>query len=443
MKIKISDNFTLKKILLFSLPCIGMQLVDNTYQLVDGYFISNYLGEEVFAAENMIYPPLVLLMSIGLVIGAGGSAIISSYLGEGKKEEAKQTLTMLSVFLFVVSVILSAISFIFMAAISKIAGATDNTISFCTAYGRILAVFMPAQIMNFAFQEFLIVADESKLGLFVSIVNAVTNIILDFLFVGVFGFGLPGAAAATGIAWCVSGIVAIVYFLNRNHELHFSSFPIHFKDIGLSLTNGSSEMVDGISYAIVAVIFNRCLVRLLSERGVAAYAVTEYVTGTFYAIFMGFGIAIIPVFGYRLGEKNFDEVKRLRNMGFKISLVAGGIMAVCSLIFAPICSQIFVGYDTVLKDMSTLALRICGISFLIGGFNMFSSSYFTGLSNGLFSAIIAFARSFVFPIVFVFLLPYIFGSEAIWYTTLMAEAVTMIITIYLHIIGTKKMMDVD
>ncbi|SEK48297.1 putative efflux protein, MATE family [Butyrivibrio sp. ob235] len=430
--IKISDKFTLKKMILFSLPCIGMQLVDNTYQVVDGYFISNFLGEEVFAAENMIFPPLALLMSLGLVVGAGGSAIIAALLGEGKDEEARKTMSMLSAFLLIFGTIVSAVAFVFMTQIAKIVGATDELVPYCAAYGRILAVFMPAEMMNYAFQEYLVTADEGRLGLIVSVVNAVTNIILDFLFVGILGFGLTGAAVATGIAWCVSLVVAVRYFVDKKHNLHLTSFKIHVNYIGQALGNGSSEMVDAVSYAVVAIIFNKRLITLLATRGVSAYAVTEYVTGIFYAVFMGFGIAMIPVFGYRFGEKNYDELTRLRNEGIKLSLIWGSIMLAISMVFSPLISQIFVGYDTVLADMSTYALRVCGAAFLLSGVNMFSSSFFTGISDGLSSAIIAFTRSFFMPIVLVYLLPYLFGKDSIWYTALVAEIITIVIVVILN-----------
>ncbi|WP_026670220.1 MATE family efflux transporter [Butyrivibrio sp. AE3006] len=426
-KISISDHFTVKKILLFALPCIGMQLVDNTYQVVDGYFISNFLGEDVFAAENMIFPPLALLMSIGLVVGAGGSAIIASYLGEGMEDKARQTLSMLSTILLIVGSIISAVSFVFMHGIAVIAGATEDLVDYCAVYGRILAVFMPVQMMNYAFQEYLVAADNGKLGFFVSVVNAVTNIILDFLFVGFFGWGLWGAALATGIAWCVSCMVAIKYFADRNHKLHFAGFHVNYKDVFQALGNGSSEMVDAVSYVIVAIIFNRRLVTLLAARGVAAYAVTEYVTGVFAAIFMGLGIAMIPVIGYRYGEKNFEELKGLRREGLRLSLIFGISMMLIALLLSGIIADIFVGYDPQLKDMAVYALRICALAYALSGINMFSSSFFTGISDGLASALIAASRSFVMPIIFIFVLPLMFGHDGIWYTTLVAEVITTIV----------------
>jgi len=437
-KIKISDRFTAGRMLRFAIPCIGMQIVDNTYQMVDGYFVSNYLGEEIFAAENMIFPPLSLLLALGLVLGAGGSAIISSYLGEGKNDDARQALSMVSLFLLIAGVIVSALAFVFMPHIAALSGATKGLIPHCTVYGRVLAAFMPVQMLNYAFQEYLVAADEGKLGFISSVVNAVSNIILDYLFIAVFKYGLAGAAAATGIAWCFSLLVSLIYFLNKKHNLHFVRFKIKVKDILKSLLNGSSEMVDAVSYAIVGIVINRRLIALFSERGVSSFAVTEYVSGVFAAVLMGFGIAMIPVFGYRFGEKNYDELKRLRNTGLKIVVILGVIMTAIAISLSSVISGVFVGYDNELKDMATHALRICSLGYIICGINMFSSSVFTGVSDGLSSAIIAFMRSFIMPIAFVYALHAVFGKDAVWFTSLSSEIVTIVLVVILYKIKFPK-----
>ncbi|MCR4922933.1 MAG: MATE family efflux transporter [Lachnospiraceae bacterium] len=430
--IKISDHFTVGKMLWFAIPCIGMQIVDNTYQVVDGYFVSNVLGEEVFAAENMIFPPLFLLLALGLVLGAGGSAIISSYLGAGKDDVARETLSMISLFLLIGGIIISALAYIFMPDIAEMSGATKELVPYCTVYGRILAVFMPVQMLNYAFQEYLVVADEANLGFVSSLVNAVSNIILDYLFLVRFNCGLVGAAVATGIAWCFSLLVSLIYFLNKKHNLHFVPFKINFKDILQTLINGSSEMVDAASYAIVGIFFNRRLIELLSARGVASYAVTEYVSGVFIAVMMGFSIAIIPVVGYRFGEKNYDELERLRNTGLKIVIIQGLIAAAISIIFSRVIADVFVGYDKELKNMASHALRICALAYILCGINMFASTVFTGVSDGLSSALISFLRSFILPVIFVFSLPAVFGNGAVWFTSLCSEIVTILCVVILY-----------
>ena len=296
-KIQISDHFKMSTILLFALPSIGMQIVDNTYQIADGFFISNYIGEAAFEAENLIFPPLLIVMSVGLMFGTGASALISKELGEGKKERAKELLSMTIGVLMAVGILLSALLYILVPSISRWVGASEAMMEGCITYGRILAIFMPFQMLSMAFHTLLITADRPGLGLITTISNAVANILLDWLFVAVFKWGMRGAAIATGLAWLISAIIPTVYFFNKKHELHFVKPQMDIKALGQSLYNGGSEMVDAISYALVAVIYNLQLIRYLGDDGVGAYAVSEYVGGLFIAVFYGVSMSIVPVVG--------------------------------------------------------------------------------------------------------------------------------------------------
>ena len=315
-KIQISDHFKISTMLLFSLPSIGMQIVDNTYQIADGYFISNYISEEAFEAENLIFPVLLIVMYVGLMFGTGASALISKELGEGKKERANQLLSMSIAVLTAVGLILSAALFILMPTICRWVGATEEMMDHIVVYGRVLACFMPFQMLSMAFHPLLITANRPGLGLVTTISNATVNILLDYLFVAVFGWGMRGAAIATGIAWLISAIVPLVFFINKKHPLHFVRPCRDLGALGRTLYNGASEMVDGVSYAIVAMIFNLQLLRWMGNAGVGAYAVSEYVSGLFIAIFYGISMSIVPVVGYQLGRKDVSELRSLRRNGF-------------------------------------------------------------------------------------------------------------------------------
>ena len=365
-KIQISDHFKMSTILLFALPSIGMQIVDNTYQIADGFFISNYIGEAAFEAENLIFPPLLIVMSVGLMFGTGASALISKELGEGKKERAKELLSMTIGVLTAVGILLSALLYILVPSISRWVGASEAMMEGCITYGRILAIFMPFQMLSMAFHSLLITADRPGLGLITTISNAVANILLDWLFVAVFKWGMRGAAIATGLAWLISAIIQAVYFFNKKHELHFVKPQMDIKALGQSLYNGGSEMVDAISYALVAVIYNLQLIRYLGDDGVGAYAVSEYVGGLFIAVFYGVSMSIVPVVGYHLGKGNKEELHCLKRYGLILMGIFGVIMAGLSIALADPISRIFVGYNDVLTALSTHALRIISFSFLLG-----------------------------------------------------------------------------
>ena len=425
-KIQISDHFKISTMLLFSLPSIGMQIVDNTYQIADGYFISNYISEEAFEAENLIFPVLLIVMYVGLMFGTGASALISKELGEGKKERANQLLSMSIAVLTAVGLILSAALFILMPTICRWVGATEEMMDHIVVYGRVLACFMPFQMLSMAFHPLLITANRPGLGLVTTISNATVNILLDYLFVAVFGWGMRGAAIATGIAWLISAIVPLVFFINKKHPLHFVRPCRDLGALGRTLYNGASEMVDGVSYAIVAMIFNLQLLRWMGDAGVGAYAVSEYVSGLFMAIFYGISMSIVPVVGFQLGRKDVSELRSLRRNGFVLMSGLGIIMTGLGIGLADPVSRLFVGYNEQLTALSVEALRIISFSYLLNGVTTFSSSYFTGLNQGSASLAIAAVKGFIGPLAAVFTLPLIIGPKGMWFSTPAAEILAMI-----------------
>lgn len=424
--------------LLFSLPSIGMQIVDNTYQIADGYFISNFISEEAFEAENLIFPALLIVMYVGLMFGTGASALISKELGEGKKERANQLLSMSIAVLTAVGLILSAALFILMPTICRWVGATEEMMDHIVVYGRVLACFMPLQMLSMAFHPLLITANRPGLGLVTTISNAAVNILLDYLFVAVFGWGMRGAAIATGIAWLVSAIVPLVFFINKKHPLHFVRPCRDLGALGRTLYNGASEMVDGVSYAIVAMIFNLQLLRWMGNDGVGAYAVSEYVSGLFMAIFYGISMSIVPVVGYQLGRKDVGELRSLRRNGFVLMGGLGIIMTGLGIGLADPVSRLFVGYNEQLTALSVEALRIISFSYLLNGITTFSSSYFTGLNQGSASLAIAAVKGFIGPLAAVFTLPLIIGPKGMWLSTPAAEILALITAAVLFLWWKKR-----
>ena len=437
-RIQLSDHFKCSTLLLFSLPSIGMQLVDNTYQIADGYFISNFIGEKAFEAENLIFPPLLIVMYVGLMFGTGASALISKELGEGKKERANRLLSMTIAVLAVAGVLLSAALYFLLPTITRWVGASEAMAPDCITYGRVLAFFMPFQMLSMAFHPLLITAERPGLGLGTTIANAAANILLDFLFVAVFGRGMKGAAIATGLAWMVSAAIPFVYFLNRKHPLHFVRPCRDIGALGRTLYNGASEMVDAVSYAVVALIFNLQLLRWLEEDGVGAYAVSEYVAGVFIAVFYGISMSVVPAVGYQLGQKNVAELRSLRKTGITLMAITGIVMTGLGIGLAHPISRIFVGYNKELTELSVQALRIISLSYLLNGITTYSSSYFTGLNQGSASLAIAAVKGFIGPLAMIFLLPLVMGAAGLWYATPAAEILAALTALPLFIWWRKK-----
>lgn len=437
-KIQLSDHFTASKILLFSLPSIGMQLVDNTYQVADGYFISNYIGSSAFAAENLIFPPLAVVAGIGMMFGSGGAALISHALGESNQEKANQRLTLTITILIIAGVLSSILLFLFMPLIARLVGASEALVPYCVEYGRILAVCMPFCMLNAAFHPLLITANRPGLGLLVSILNASVNIVLDWVAIALLGWGLKGAALATGLAWFISALVPLYYFTKRKHALHFGPFRFDAKDLGRTCYNGSSEMADAVSYALVAMLFNGQLLRYAGEAGVDAYAVSEYVGGIFLAIFFGIAMSITPVVGFHLGQENKAEVRSVRKTGTLVMGTLGIVMAAVSYVFAAPIANIFVGYDQTLMALAVEALHIIAFSYLLSGLTTFYSAFFTGMGDGTASLAVAVAKSFVFPVAGLLLLPLALGRIGIWLATPLAEIFAALTVVFFLLRYRKK-----
>jgi putative MATE family efflux protein len=425
-RIQLSDHFKLSTILLFSLPSIGMQIVDNTYQVADGYFISNYIGEAAFEAENLIFPPLLIVMYVGLMFGTGASALISRELGEAHREKANAILSMTMLALAAIGLLLSAALYFLLPDVARWVGASDALLPNCVTYGRVLSLFMPFQMLSIAFHPLLITAERPGLGLVTTIANAVANILLDWLFVAVLGWGMEGAAVATGIAWTISAVIPLVYFSNRNHSLHFTRPALDLAALGQTVYNGASEMVDAVAYAVVALIFNLQMLRYLGEDGVGAYAVSEYVGGLFSAVFYGVSMSIVPVVGYHLGQKNKAELHSLRRNGHVLMGLFGLAMTGLCLAMAEPISRFFVGYNTSLSALAAHALRLVSLSFLLGGITTYSSSFFTGLNEGGASLIIAAVKGFVGPLAAVWLLPLLIGEDGLWLSLPLAELLAVV-----------------
>lgn len=430
MNIQLSEHFTYKKLLRFILPSIVMMVFTSIYSVVDGIFVSNFVGKSAFASINLVMPYLMGISALGFMIGTGGSALVSKTLGEGKKERANQYFSMLVMITFIGGLALSVLSFIFMKQIAMIFGATGELIGYCTLYGRISCISLTAFMLQNVFQSFFVAAGKPHLGLKVIVAAGCTNIILDALFIAGLHFGIAGAALATMTSEFIGGLVPVIYFLRKNDSLLHFVKPVFDGHIFLkTCTNGSSELMTNLSMSVVNALYNLQLMRLAGENGVAAYGAVMYVNFIFVATFLGYSIGCAPVISYHYGAGNHAELKNLFRKSMSIILIWGIILFGIAQLLAPVLSKIFVGYNADLYAMTLHGFRVYAIAFLIIGINIFGSSFFTALNNGLISAAISFLRTLVFQIILVLALPIWFGINGIWSAISVAEALTLIVTV--------------
>ena len=429
MKIQLSEHFTYSKLLRFTFPSIIMMIFTSIYSVIDGLFVSNFAGKTALAAINIIYPFIMAVGALGFMMGTGGSALVGRLLGEGEKEKANKTFSLIVYTTAIAGILLSALAFLLVPTVSRLFGASGQLLDYCILYGRICFLSMPCFMLQNVFQCFFITAEKPRLGLDVVLSAGITNMVLDFLFVAVFGLGLKGAAIATVCGEIIGGLVPILYFAGRNHSLLRLGRPSF--DAGSILktcTNGSSELMTELSSSVVTVLYNTQLMKIAGENGVAAYSTIMYVNFTFVAIFLGYSLGSAPIISFHYGAGNHDELKNMRKKSLRLIAVWGIGMTIISHIFALPFARFFVGYDSELLAMTIHGFRIYAFVYLLNGFNIFGSSFFTALNNGMVSATISFLRTLVFEVICILLLPVFFGIDGIWSAVLVAEALALCVT---------------
>ena len=429
-KIQLSDHFGYGRLIRFSLPSVTMMIFTSIYGIVDGLFVSNFVGKTPFGAINLIMPILMIIGSIGFMMGAGGTAIVSKTLGEKNSVLAKKYFSLFVYFTLVTGTLLAILGVILIRPLSVLLGAEGEMLECCVKYGRIVIAAMPAFMLQNLFQSFFVVAEKPKLGLAVTVIAGVTNMILDALFVAVLDMGLEGAALATSISQIIGATIPMIYFARPNSSLlSLTKTSLYGQALIRSITNGSSELMSNISSSVVTILFNYQLMRLVGEDGVSAYGVIMYVSFTFIAIFIGYAVSTAPIVGYHYGAQNKEELQSLLKKSTIITFSVGVLMAAICFIFATDLSSIFVGYDKQLLEMTERGLRIFSFSFILSGFSIFGSSFFTALSNGPISALISFMRTLVYQLLGVIVLPIFFKLDGVWYSMLVAEILALLTTL--------------
>lgn len=431
MNIQLSDHFTLKKLMRFTVPTIAMMIFTSIYGVVDGFFVSNYVGKKPFAAVNFIMPFLMILGAVGFMFGTGGSALIAKTLGEGKKEKARELFSLIVYTTLVCGIIIAAVGIAFLRPLASLLGAEGEMIEYCVMYGRIILLALPCFMLQIEFQSFFATAEKPQLGLAVTVATGVTNMVLDALFIAVFKWGVVGAASATALSQAVGGIVPMIYFAGPNSSLlRLVKTRFDGRSLLKVCVNGSSELMSNISMSVVGMLYNVQLMKYSGENGVAAYGVLMYVNMIFLAAFIGYSVGTAPIISYHHGAGNHLELKNLLKKSAGIIGVFAVFMFLLAQVISTPLSKIYVGYDSSLLEMTKRAFFFFSFSFLLAGFSIFGSSFFTALNNGLISASISFLRTLVFQIAAVLILPIFFGIDGIWSSIVVAEIMSVVITLF-------------
>lgn len=431
MNIQLSDHFDTRRLLRFALPSILMMVFTSVYGVVDGFFVSNFVGKTPFAAVNFIMPFLMVLGALGFMLGTGGSALMGKLLGEENREKANQVFSLLIYVTLIVGVVVAAVGMLVIRPVALLLGADLTMADDCVLYGRIVLLGLPALMLQFEFHSFFVTAEKPQLGLYVTVAAGVMNMVLDGVLVGLLRWGIPGAAIATVMSQVVGGFLPLLYFARRNTSLlRLGRTRFDWPALWKTLTNGSSEFVSNISMSVVGMLYNGQLMKYAGEDGVAAYGVLMYVTMIFLAVFIGYSVSTAPIVSFHFGARDKAELKNLLRRSLGIITVFSVIMLFLGEVLARPLAHIFVGYDEELMAVTLHAFRIYSFTFLLCGVPIFGSSFFTALNDGLTSALISFLRTVVFQVAAVLLLPLLFGLDGIWYSLVVAELAAAAVTVF-------------
>lgn len=439
MEIGLSEHFTYKKLIKFTIPTIIMMIFTSIYGVVDGLFISNYAGSNAFASINLIMPAIMILGTIGFMLGTGGSAIVSKTLGEGDNERANKYFSMFIYLEIILGIIFTVLGLIIIKPVARLLGATDEMMHDCLVYGRILLIGIVPFVLQNSFQSFIVVAEKPKFGLIVTIIAGVTNMVLDYLFIGVFKWGVAGAAIATITSQFVGAIIPLIYFFKKNKTmLRLGHTKFELATILSACANGSSEMVTNLSLSLVSILFNKQLMKFAGANGVSAYGVIMYIGFLFVGTYVGYSVGTAPIISYHFGAKNKEEVKGLLNKSVKLLGMIAIIMTLLAELLAKPLASIFVSYDKQLLSLTINAIRLYSLSYIISWFNIFASSFFTALNDGFVSALISFMRTLVFQVLAIIILPKLYELNGVWLSVTVAELFAIIVSITCFIKNRKK-----
>ena len=438
MKIQLSDHFSYRRLIRFTVPSIAMMIFTSIYGVVDGFFVSNFVGKTSFAAVNFIMPFLMILGAFGFMIGTGGSALISKTLGEGDRERAKRLFSMFIYITALCGTLIAVLGILFIRPIAAWLGAEGAMLEDCVIYGRIILAALPLFMLQMEFQSFFITAEKPQLGFISTVIAGVTNMVLDALFMAVLHWGITGAALATAISQTVGGLIPIVYFTRSNNSL-LRLGKTSFDGVALlrACTNGSSELMSNISMSVVSMLYNMQLMKFAGEDGVAAYGVLMYVNFIFISVYIGYSIGTAPVIGFHYGAQNHGELRSLLRKSLVIISITSVAMVIGGLLLARPLSELYVGYDAALMAMTLRGFYFCSFSFLFTGFAIYGSSFFTALNNGPISALISFLRTLVLQVAAVLIFPLIWGIDGIWLSVVAAELMAAVISLS-FVVGLRR-----
>lgn len=438
MKNAIAKDFRMGSMIRFALPTIVMMVFTSMYSMVDGVFVSRFVSVDALSAINIVYPLINIVLGVSIMLATGGSAIIAKKLGEKREQEARSDLTLLTASGIVFGLGFTAVCLIFMDPILTFLGADAQLMTYCKDYITLLALFVPAGVLQLLFQTFFVTAGKPTLGLILTVLSGLTNVVLDYVFIVPMDLGMRGAALGTGCSYVIVAVTGFLFFCSKKHSLYFGRLHFHLKTLLQACANGSSEMVSNLSGAVIIFLFNQVMMKMLGSAGVASITIVLYSQFFFTAAYLGFAQGVAPIISFNYGSQNTDRLKRVFKYCCTFIGISSALMVAASILLADPIVSIFAQHSNETAALATHGFRLFSISYLFAGMNIFASSLFTALSNGKVSAAISFLRTFGLIVPGILLLPSIMEVDGVWLATPIAEAAAALISLFFIVKGKKR-----
>ncbi|WP_243159351.1 MATE family efflux transporter [Clostridium sp. SM-530-WT-3G] len=426
---KLNEKVTLLSLFKSTLPTATMMVFFAVYSIVDGMFVSRFVGSNALSAVNIVYPLISLLIGISVMFATGGNAIVSRLMGEKKEQKAREIFSLIFIVTIITGIIIGVISIIFIKPIIMLLGSTDSIYDYCKDYLMIFLIYAPFMMVKLFFDYFYVTVGKAGFGLAISVFGGILNIILDYVFIVIFDMGVAGAGYGTIIGYAIPALIGLVFFMNKKRTLYITKPIMNIKALIDSCINGSSEMVTQLATAVTTYLYNIAMLKYLGEDGVAAITVILYIQFLLSAAYIGFTSGAAPRIGYNYGAENKEQIQKL----IKYSFIIIGTFSIISFIIAfmvkvPL-TALFCGKGTTVYNMTIHGFDLFSVSFLLCGFNIFTCGMFTAFSNGRVSGLLSLFRTFIFFIIGIIILPYFLEVDGVWLVAVFAELFSLILSV--------------
>lgn len=427
----LAKEFHALSLIKFAFPSMVMMVFMGLYTIIDTIFVARFVDTNALSSINIVCPVINIIVGLGTMLATGGSAIVAKKMGGGNTEEARSNFTLIIITGIITGLAITVIGLLFLDEIVWGLGASEILFPYCRDYLAIQLIFVIGNIMQVLYQNLFVTAGKPTLGLILSVLAGLANIVFDYIFIVLLHMGIKGAALGTGTGYMIPTVIGTIFFLTGRSELHFCRPQMDAAVLLKSCSNGASEMVSQLSTAVTTFLFNATMMKLLGEDGVAAITVIIYSQFLLTTLYIGFSMGVAPIISYNYGSENVKQLKKVVRICFCFILVISVFVFLLSLFAGESIAKIFAENNENVFEITKRGFSIFSFGFLFSGCNIFASALFTALSNGKVSATISFLRTFGFIMIFLLVLPRFLEVTGVWLAIPIAELLTFMLTIYL------------